>query len=228
MRCRWRSRPPTARSWTAASRWAQVRSRRQLEARRPAVHRRPPTTRLRSPGRRHPDLQALSRLHDKHPGGQDRGRQPARCPNGHPWSGAKAIFAEHAAAKAGASPVAKQSGKASLVHFRWAAIHPEPRRPGHLRRQQPPRLPQGGHALPPARQQGRQATRAMSEKQRLASIAVLGKDCGPRVVRNGDGHPLWQAQLQTTGVGADLGGAAGGSWYGVGWAQELPVQVRGA
>lgn len=31
MRCRWRSRPPTARSWTAASRWAQVRSRRQLE-----------------------------------------------------------------------------------------------------------------------------------------------------------------------------------------------------
>jgi hypothetical protein len=48
MRCRWRSRPPTARSWTAASRWAQVRSRRQLEARRPAVHRRPPTTRLRS------------------------------------------------------------------------------------------------------------------------------------------------------------------------------------
>jgi hypothetical protein len=50
-------------------------------------------------------------------------------------------------------------------------------------------------------------------------IALLGKDCGPRVVRNGDGHPLWQAQLQTTGVGADLGGAAGGSWYGVGWAQ---------
>jgi hypothetical protein len=38
-------------------------------------------------------------------------------------------------------------------------------------------------------------------------------------VRNGDGHPLWQAQLQMAGVGADLGGAADGSWYGVGWAQ---------
>jgi hypothetical protein len=48
--------------------------------------------------------------------------------------------------------------------------------------------------------------------------AVLGKDCGSRVVRNGDGHPLWRMQLQATGVGAWLGGAAGGSWYGVGWA----------
>ena len=44
------------------------------------------------------------------------------------------------------------------------------------------------------------------------------KDCGSRVVRNGDGHPLWRVHLQATGVGTGLGGAALGSWYGVGWA----------
>jgi hypothetical protein len=219
MRCRWRSRPPTARSWTAASRWAQVRSRRQLEARRPAVHRRPPTTRLRSldaatltckpcrdyrtstPGAKTEVANQLGALMDT-PGPAPRPSSPSTPPP------------RPAPARSPNNP-ARPAWSTSA----GAAIHPEPRRPGHLRRQQPPRLPQGGHALPPARQQGRQATRAMSEKQRLASIAVLGKDCGPRVVRNGDGHPLWQAQLQTTGVGADLGGAAGGSWYGVGWAQ---------
>ena len=42
--------------------------------------------------------------------------------------------------------------------------------------------------------------------------------CGSRVVRYGDGHPLWRVRLQATGVGAGLGGAARGSWYGVGWA----------
>jgi hypothetical protein len=88
LRRRWRSRPLTARSWTAAGCWAQVRSRRQLEARRPAVHRRPPTTRLGSlvaapltckPCRR---CTTITR-------GPDRGSQPAWCPTGRPRSGAR-------------------------------------------------------------------------------------------------------------------------------------------
>jgi hypothetical protein len=228
MRCRWRSRPPTARSWTAASRWAQVRSRRQLEARRPAVHRRPPTTRLRSldaatltckpcrdyrtstPGAKTEVANQLGALMDT-PGPAPRLSSPSTPPPRPTPARSPNNPARPAWSTSAGQPYTPS--RDALATFADNSRHASPRA-ATLYRQ-------------PA-SSGRQATRAMSEKQRLASIAVLGKDCGPRVVRNGDGHPLWQAQLQTTGVGADLGGAAGGSWYGVGWAQELPVQVRGA
>ena len=51
----------------------------------------------------------------------------------------------------------------------------------------------GHHPLLPSRRRWREHTHPWC-------IALLGKDCGSRVVRNGDGHPLWQAQLQTGGV----------------------------
>jgi hypothetical protein len=61
---------------------------------------------------------------------------------------------------------------------------------------------------PVGRKNGWQLAEHAGERTpRWDAAAVLGKDCGPRVVRNGDGHPLWQVRLQTTGVGADLGGA---------------------
>ena len=75
----------------------------------------------------------------------------------------------------------------------------------------------GPSALPsPARRPER--TQPSWEGRTRKHTALLGKVCGPRVVRNGDGHPLWRVQLHATSVGAEVGGATRGSWYGGGLA----------
>jgi hypothetical protein len=70
------------------------------------------------------------------------------------------------------------------------------------------------------------AARSLRRPSGASAHCSPRKSCGSRVVRNGDGHPLWRVQLPAAGVGAGLGGAAHGSWYGVGWAWLLSVQVK--
>jgi hypothetical protein len=139
--------------------------------------------------RRH---QRLSGRTPGYPGRLDTGHLDAGCPldrlDGHPHGGPDTADRQRPARPASGHPRDRR-------HPLGGPTSPGSRRPGAL-----------GH---PGRLRGdgtRAAALTTAATGQLPSTArhqaaprrtaVVGKVCGPRVVRNGDGHPLWRAQCR--------------------------------